>query len=203
MLKGGLNMDTILFLILVYYLFRRLTRRRQQRKQEQKPPSRPISAPNIFTDPLDAFFHRSSPWYAKRSILSERELENYRNLYRAAAPLGLEVFTKVRLLDLLLPLDEFDDEKKSLVWAKHVDFVVWSPPTNSVICVLELLDKTHYQPARKKRDAFVRQVLEDAGYLYKEYPVFDTQKLSFFLKNQLNMRPTPRNDQNLEKGTVV
>ena len=92
------------------------------------------------------------PFYEKRPILTPHEAVNYKRLYAAAAPLGLEVFTKVGLLDLLSPtVDQYSPLSnyfKRIIWAKHVDFVVWSPQAEAVVCIIELDDSSHERPDR-------------------------------------------------------
>lgn len=121
------------------------------------------------------------PFYKKAPIMTRHEAENYRHLYEAATPLGLEVFTKVRMLDLLEPIvDQSSHLFKHfirIIWSKHVDFVVWSPNTESVICIVELDDFSHQQEDRKRRDKFVEMMFVKSGYVYLHYSTIYQDKM--------------------------
>ena len=60
------------------------------------------------------------------------------------------VFAKVRIADVLNP-------------RKHFDFVLCNPNTLSVLCAIELNDKSHGEKARQARDAFLLDVCEAVG----------------------------------------
>jgi hypothetical protein len=127
------------------------------------------------------------PFYKKAPILTQHEVENYKRLYQAATPLNLEVFTKVRMLDLLDPIVDESSQLfkyfKKIIWAKHVDFVIWSPHTESVICIVELDDFSHERDDRKARDEFVETMLKKAGYIYLHYPTIYQNKMYYKLLN--------------------
>lgn len=134
------------------------------------------------------------PFYEKRPILTPHEAVNYKRLYAAAAPLGLEVFTKVGLLDLLSPtVDQYSplfNYFKRIIWAKHVDFVVWSPQAEAVVCIIELDDSSHERPDRQDRDKFLEMILTKAGYTYLHYFTIQQEKMYYKLRNlekNLNM----------------
>lgn len=127
------------------------------------------------------------PFYKKRSIFSSHEAVNYKRLCAAAEPLGLEVFTKVGLLDLLSPtVDQYSplsDYFKRIIWAKHVDFVVWSPRAEAVVCIIELDDSSHERPDRQDRDKFLEMILLKAGYNYMHYFTIQQKKMQIKLRS--------------------
>lgn len=105
--------------------------------------------------------------YQPREILTDREYGFYKKLRRIAEKNKLQVFTKVRLADLVEPKSCGD---KSLWWecfnkikAKHIDFALADYDTNIVLLV-ELDDSTHARTDRRERDIFVDAVLKNTGY---------------------------------------
>lgn len=105
--------------------------------------------------------------YQPREILTDREYEFYKKLRRIADKNKLQVFTKVRLADLVEPKSCGD---KSLWWecfnkikAKHIDFALADYDTN-IVLLIELDDSTHTRNDRHERDIFVDAVLKNTGY---------------------------------------
>lgn len=152
---------------------------------------RPDSIGSIKEQEFLNFFHHRV--YDSVPLMTEHEFSNYKILYSAATSLNLKVFVKVRLLDLI-DVDKISivDEKsqnsfRRLIWAKHVDFVLWEPQRNQVLCVIELDDKTHDKPNRKVRDSFVEKVLTDAGYTYLHYFTFYETAMYYRLKHLLSI----------------
>lgn len=103
--------------------------------------------------------------YKREYLLTVNEKNQYWQLRRWADSKNLIVFTKVRLVDLISPRHNSNDNK-SLFWkiqAKHVDFVICDEKIN-VVCIVELQDNSHNRTDRIERDKFVREVLESCGY---------------------------------------
>ena len=77
----------------------------------------------------------------------------------------LEVFAKVRLLDLLyLPKGtENRQSHTNRVMSKHVDFLLCDREKLSPLLVIELDDSSHERDDRAQRDAFVDEALGAAG----------------------------------------
>ena len=76
------------------------------------------------------------------------------------------VFGKVRLADVLtvrkgLPKAEWQ-RAFNRISRKHLDFVLCRPHDLSVVCVVELDDKTHRRSDRRERDVFLERALEAA-----------------------------------------
>ena len=103
--------------------------------------------------------------YVKVPLLTYRELSQYYILKEIADSKGLNVFTKVRLLDLVVPRPGMRNIKglKARVMSKHVDFVICDKNLY-VVAIIELDDSTHLRSDRIKRDQFVDSVLFGAGY---------------------------------------
>jgi len=106
------------------------------------------------------------PSYHKRPLLSSGELAFYTELQTAVDPY-FRIFTKVRLWDII-------DVNKDLSWrerkiaqnkisSKHVDFVAFSPQDGVVRLVIELDDRSHSRPDRRRRDVEVDNMLAAVG----------------------------------------
>lgn len=103
--------------------------------------------------------------YQKKWLFSYNEKDAYNKLKAIAEPLGLTVFAKVRLLDLLEPVKGNPKYKTYFykIQAKHVDFVLCDSKLVARY-IIELDDSSHDTKARKERDAFVDEVVESVGY---------------------------------------
>ena len=111
---------------------------------------------------------RSGPVYARReSLFTAAELRFLETL-RRALPEGLEIFGKVRVADVLKPVERLDPK----VWrsafvritGKHLDFVLCERETGHLVCAIELNDRSHARPDRQERDRFIVQACAEAGF---------------------------------------
>lgn len=103
--------------------------------------------------------------YQRRYILTQNEKNNYRKIKEVTDSLQLELFTKVRLADILEPKSIYKDEEwKHLFYkvdAKHVDFLVCLKDTLKMVCVIEIDDRSHEREDRIIRDKFVDFILKE------------------------------------------
>lgn len=86
--------------------------------------------------------------YSKCKLMTEHEKACYDRLKPVTDKLQLEIFTKVRLLDLFEPNEDRIDSKTLFykVSQKHIDFVIWDSKHNSVVLLLEISDYSHSPP---------------------------------------------------------
>lgn len=119
--------------------------------------------------------------YQKRWLFSYNEKDAYNKLKPIADELGLTVFAKVRLLDLLEPTKGNPKYKTYFykVQAKHVDFVLCDEKLIARY-VIELDDSSHDTEDRKKRDSFVDEVVTSVGY-----KIIHVRAITDDIKNQL------------------
>jgi very-short-patch-repair endonuclease len=79
----------------------------------------------------------------------------------------LQIFTKIRLADLVEPKPKEENpmwiQCFNKIKAKHIDFALADEDTN-IIVLIELDDRTHQRPDREERDVFVNAVLKNTGY---------------------------------------
>ena len=121
--------------------------------------------------------------YQPRPLFSAHEKQAYRQLRQLTDRLGLLLFVKVRLVDLVEPREGQLRYQTYLyqVLSKHVDFVVCTADLNARL-VLELDDFTHDRPDWQARDHFVDTVLRGCGYEVVHTRTIDAQELAPILR---------------------
>lgn len=101
-------------------------------------------------------------------ILTDREFEFYERLRPVAEEFGLQIFTKIRLADLIVPKPKAENpfwmECFNKIRSKHIDFAL-ADENAAIVMLIELDDSTHDRPDRVERDDFVNAVLENTGYI--------------------------------------
>ncbi len=104
-----------------------------------------------------------------------------------------EIFTKVRIADVLTPestLSKKDWNKAFYkISSKHFDYVLCDKDSLLVVAVIELDDKSHNQPNVKKRDAFVEKACLSAGLKLLRFRCrssYDSQAIRDFVLDSLN-----------------
>ena len=115
--------------------------------------------------------------YNPKPILTGREYEFSKKIKPLADELGLSIYTKVRLADLIEPKPKSENplwmECFNKIKSKHIDFALADDDTN-IIALIELDDSTHARQDRVERDIFVNAVLENTGYtLLRTYGEID------------------------------
>ena len=97
--------------------------------------------------------------YQPINILTDREYGFYLKLRPVADEYDLQIFTKVRLADLIEPKPKSVNpmwmECFNKIKSKHIDFVLADYHTN-IVALIELDDTTHSRRDRIERDEFVR-----------------------------------------------
>jgi very-short-patch-repair endonuclease len=104
------------------------------------------------------------PYRKKDYLLTPAERSFYEVLQRVAGD-GMQVFAKVRLVDLVWLPKGTQNRQAHLnrVLSKHVDFVLCNRQTVSPILVVELDDSSHNKDDRQGRDAVVNDILHSVG----------------------------------------
>ncbi|MGI5978618.1 MAG: DUF2726 domain-containing protein [Oscillospiraceae bacterium] len=87
------------------------------------------------------------------------------NIKAVTDELGLTLFAKVRLYDLIEPKHDVKNKIGHInkIQSKHCDFVVCSEKLVAK-AVIELDDASHDTATRQERDTFIETVLENCGY---------------------------------------
>lgn len=101
------------------------------------------------------FFRQKYPYFAKETLLTKSELHFYESL-KQITPSNVGIAFKVRLADLI----SCDDKNWArgygrFIAAKHIDFTLYDIHTTQILACIELDDRSHDRPDRKRRDKFV------------------------------------------------
>ncbi|MGN0688369.1 MAG: DUF2726 domain-containing protein [Oscillospiraceae bacterium] len=120
--------------------------------KELKQPDKAESAETTESVPQEEKF----PYVLNNPIMSPKEKSFYRAVKPIANELGLTVFCKIRLADLLNVPKNISKWQTwfNYIKAKHVDFVLVDNDMNIKV-IIEVDDKTHSRDDRKQRDEFL------------------------------------------------
>ncbi|MFP8967818.1 DUF2726 domain-containing protein [Pokkaliibacter sp. CJK22405] len=106
------------------------------------------------------------------------------------------VLSKVRVADVILPQKTPDRRRWKIAFnsiaAKHFDFVLCRADDLSVLCAIELNDKSHENTQRQERDAFLRAACASADLDLIEVPArqgYQLQEVKDLLGAYLNPEP--------------
>lgn len=117
--------------------------------------------------------------YKKCFIMTLNEKNQFTKIKKTTDELGLWLFTKVRMLDIVEPIYKNQTLINKII-NKHLDFVICNT-TGNTICVIEIDDSSHNTPDRKESDRIKNEVLETAGIpLIRSYGINEEE-----LKKQL------------------
>lgn len=105
--------------------------------------------------------------YRRRSLLFSAAERSFLGVLDLATGRDFRIFGKVRVGDLLAPRDGLGASARmaalNKINRKHFDFVLCRPSDLSVLCVIELNDKSHQNKSRQLRDYFLVDACEGAG----------------------------------------
>lgn len=106
------------------------------------------------------------PYVKSASLFSAAE-RAFLGVLDQAAPAGYRVFGKVRVADVVNVMKTANRKAWrrafNQISAKHFDYVLCRADDLSVACAVELDDKSHARPDRKKRDDFIDEVCSVTG----------------------------------------
>lgn len=108
--------------------------------------------------------------YKKRDLLTKAEWKFYTALKEFIGE-DFVITMKVRLADIIESENKKDIVAFRKIMAKHLDFVIVNKDSASVICCIELDDKSHQRPNRKVRDQFLECALASAEVPLVRVPV--------------------------------
>lgn len=158
-------------------------RRRSKEAAQVIRTEKPATAEN------DAFDYSHS--YQPKFLLSENEKSAYRKIKPITDELGLSLFTKVRLFDLVEPIQGASNYKGAMwkIQAKHVDFVICNRYLDPKL-IIELDDSSHQRPDRHARDDFVDTVVRNCGYPILHANYINQAQLREILRTEVLGEPT-------------
>ncbi|WP_320151025.1 DUF2726 domain-containing protein [uncultured Tolumonas sp.] len=116
------------------------------------------------------------------------------------------ILTKVRVADALTPLPTNDrslwQRAFNSISSKHFDFVLCKSDDLSIICAVELNDKSHNNADRQDRDDFLRSACSGAGLPLIEVPAkngYVLQEVTDLLKPYIENIATTQADISCDK----
>ena len=119
--------------------------------------------------------------YQKQPALMTHAERSFFGVLDMAVPSHLQIFSKVRIADVLKPHHELEKKEWASAFnqikAKHFDFVLCDKNDLSIQYCIELNDSSHKRASRQKRDAFVREICEEAKVTLLEFPAQRTYQV--------------------------
>ena len=110
------------------------------------------------------------PYHRCDGLLTNAEKDFYRQL-RRVVPRGVSVAPKVRLADVITCGEADWRAFGTKIAQKHIDFVLFWEDSTEVLLAIELDDRSHERPERRRRDEFVDRALHGAGVPLLRVPV--------------------------------
>lgn len=171
----------------IYYM----NKKPQATKSEDTKPSEKEQILEEKEEPLPV--GQAYPYKLTQRIFSPKEGYFYRDVRPIADKLGLIVFTKIRLADLLTVPKGTQDYTKwfNRIKAKHVDFVFVDREYNIKLLV-EVDDPTHNRPDRQARDEAVDEMFRQVGmevlHLRAWGKQYGAEDLETIITNALNVQ---------------
>lgn len=135
--------------------YSRLYRRRWYRPRRRGSPSyRSSSLPSAITE---------LPYSSRLTLLSKGEAAFFDPLQKAIDDKYL-IMSKVRLADIVTcSASQWRHGHGGAISQKHLDFVLCDHKTTRFVLAIELDDRSHEEPDRRRRDRFLNEVLAAAG----------------------------------------
>jgi len=114
------------------------------------------------------------PYQALPSLFSAAELRFLRVLEKAVDK-RINIYAKVRIADVVRVSPGVDSSRFfrafNAIACKHLDYVLCEAESGAILAAIELDDRSHDRPDRRKRDAFVDAVMKSAGIPILHIPV--------------------------------
>ncbi len=135
------------------------------------------------------------PYKLTQRVFSPKEGYFYRDVRPIADKLGLIVFTKMRLADLLYIPKGTDNEKAwfNRIKAKHIDFI-FVDSNYKIRLLVEIDDQTHNRSDRQARDEEVDEMFRQQGleilHLRAWGRQYGADDLETIITNALNVQKT-------------
>lgn len=125
--------------------------------------------------------------YKSRWLFSNHEKEAFYKIKEIADSMGLYLFAKVRLFDLVEPKQGIENKlgHQGKIQSKHVDFVLCDKKLVARV-IIELDDTSHDTKAREERDSFVDTVLLSCGYKVLHIRNVEPESLKLQLESIFN-----------------
>lgn len=130
--------------------------------------------------------------YINRQALLSRGENAFFGALREAVAGHYLIMCKVRLADLITCSDAaWRCGGGRPIAQKHVDFVLCDPQTTRFVLGIELDDRSHDRPDRRRRDAFVNDVMAGAGIRLLRIPA-TSQYSAWAIRRRLQEACAPK-----------
>lgn len=156
---------------------------------------------------LPIFTGRGRREYERREALFTAAEFRFLQALRSALPPGLEIFGKVRVADVLRPIERLSPK----VWrrafyrisSKHFDFVLCDRGSGKAVCAIELNDRSHARAERRERDALIARACSEAEFPLLVVNVsrsYDVERLGAMIRGVIQAHPTVQGPAALHSG---
>lgn len=116
--------------------------------------------------------------YKKREVLFSPAERSFFGVLSQAVENNALIFGKVRVADVLTPVSGLPRKKWQILFnkisAKHFDFILCDKENLTILCAIELDDKSHHSKSRRIRDAFLRVACNSADFPLIQLPAKST-----------------------------
>ena len=147
---------------------------------------------------------KSYPYKPVKSLLTPTE-RSFLGVLDSAAGSDCRIFSKVRLADVIAVKNGLSKSARqsalNRINRKHIDFVICNPADLSILCAVELDDRSHNRADRKERDQFIDKALDAAGIPIlhiKTKAGYTPRELSAALANVTGIKTTAGNPSETE-----
>jgi len=128
--------------------------------------------------------------YKKQKVLFSPAERSFLGVLTQAVEDNALIFGKVRVADVLTPINGLPRNNWQALFnkisSKHFDFIVCDKADLSILCAIELDDKSHNSKARKSRDAFLRSACNSANMPFIQIPAKATYNIDEIRQTLLN-----------------
>ncbi len=126
--------------------------------------------------------------YQQIEIMSKAERSFY-GVLKIALPESIEIFTKVRIADLLKPNNKQNNKDWRIAFnkisSKHFDFVLCDKQTLKTIAVIELDDNSHNTRKAQIKDKFINEACKSGNLKIIRFKAKKSYKPNELLENIL------------------
>jgi len=153
------------------------------------PPNVHANEPKPYTSPQQPQVQQEIfPYVLSNSILTYKESMFFQTLIPITAKFGLNVFTKMRVADLVYVPKHHPEYMKwfNYIRSKHIDFIICRELRP--VLLIEVDDGTHDRISNKKRDDFKDKVFHQLGLPLLRVRRWQSDELEMQIANILGIK---------------
>lgn len=136
----------------------------------------------IFNQPQNQSTESNDFPYQKIDTLFSPAERSFLGVLNQAIGEQVQIFGKVRVADVMTPKNGMNHSEWQKAFnkisRKHFDFLVCDKKDLSVLCVIELDDKSHNSKKRQERDTFLKGACNSAGLSLIQIPAQATYSIN-------------------------